>query len=223
MSSENNDLSPYELARLERIKRNEQRLLDLGLIVKPKPPKVVTPREKKVNKAPRKRRERSAAVPTRSSKRLKQLNEGKKFEEDANVDAIFSGEEDDDVESAPIEKVNYESMPNEPDNLDDDEFQVYVSLRAWRLQRKNELEIEPYKICQNKTLCHLIRNRRNNVGFASGNVDEDVEKDLLSVWGIGPSKAARDGFGWEMLDILQSDENVKHLDLSRKNTSGKDT
>jgi len=34
-SNENNDLSPYEIARLERIKRNEDRLRSLGLIDNP--------------------------------------------------------------------------------------------------------------------------------------------------------------------------------------------
>jgi hypothetical protein len=108
-------------------------------------------------------------------------------------------------------------MPDEPERLDDDEFQVYVSLRAWRLRRKNELEIEPYKICQNRTLCELIRRRRNNAVFARGKEVSEIESDLLSVWGIGPSKAAEEGFGWEMLDVLNSSENENHLILSRKN------
>ena len=135
------------------------------------------------------------------------------------------------------EMVNYDVMPKETELLDDKEFQVYVTLRAWRLRRKNELEVEPYKICQNRTLCELIRRRRNDTTFASrqkgegdtknkkdGNDDEDqaVEQDLLSVWGIGPSKAAHGGFGWEMLDVLDSKENAELLELSRKNSLGKD-
>jgi hypothetical protein len=42
-----------------------------------------------------------------------------------------------------------------------------------------------------------------------------VEKDLLSVWGIGPSKASKGRFGWEMLDVIDSEENVKLLEKSR--------
>ena len=113
-------------------------------------------------------------------------------------------------------------MPNEPEQLDDEEFQVYVSLKAWRLKRKNELEIEPYKICQNKTLCNIIRRRRNDANFAMGEDTALIEKDLLSVWGIGPSKATEGGFGWEMLEVLNTSQNEVHLILSRKNDKKED-
>ncbi|KAL7530399.1 hypothetical protein ACHAXR_003474 [Thalassiosira sp. AJA248-18] len=233
MSSESNDLSPYELARLVRIKRNEERLRSLGLIGNSvlKPVKPI----KKAKNAPRKRRNQTPASGIRSSKRLKNLKEGKKIVEDAK-DSESSGGEEDVAISTPEEKVNYSAMPKEPDQLDDSEFQVYVALRAWRLQRKNELEVEPYKICQNKTLCELIRRRRNDARFASrqnsicegddsknikgiNNMEAAVERDLLSVWGIGPSKAAKDGFGWEMLDVLDSEESIKLLQLSRKKST----
>ena len=42
-----------------------------------------------------------------------------------------------------------------------------MALRAWRLAEKNRLQIEPYKVCQNRTLCELIRRRRNDPGFAA--------------------------------------------------------
>ena len=229
MSSENNDLSPYELARLERIKRNEEKLRSLGLFKVQ--PKVVTPSEK-VKKAPRKRRSQTIAVGKRSSKRLKALKEGIKAEVDAKglAESESSGEEDAASSAVPEEEVgvNYCVMPNEPDQLDDHEFQVYVSLRKWRLGRKTELEVEPYKICQNKTLCHLIRRRRNESSFAmrhtggdnttkteiSHHLESAVEKDLLSIWGIGPSKATRGGFGWEMLEVLDLGDNAKLLQKS---------
>ena len=214
-SNENNDLSPYELARLERIKRNEDRLRGLGLIDNPalKKPKV-TP-AKKVQK---KRVTRTTSVPTRSSKRLKQL-------EGYGNNSI--GEEDDE-DATPITpdvddiKVDYlNSTPKEPEQLDDHEFQVYASLRAWRLRRKNELEIEPYKICQNRTLCELIRKKRNDSTFLTDQGDQNntVEDQLLSVWGIGPSKAAEGGFGWEMLEVLNAEDNAELLELSRKNVT----
>jgi len=96
------------------------------------------------------------------------------------------------------------------------------SRHAWRLGRKNELEIEPYKICQNRTLCELIRRRRNDDEFAKGKEVNEIESDLLSVWGIGPSKATAGGFGWEMLDILNTPENENYLMLSRKNDEAED-
>ena len=203
-----NDLSPYELARLERIKRNENRLRELGL-VKP------TPKPKPKPQAAvlvRKRKQPSSSVPTRSSRRLRELKEGKTIiEDDENVDDTEKNsivEED-----APVD---YNRMPNEPELLDDNEFQVYVSLRSWRLRRKNELEIEPYKICQNRTLCELIRRRRNDPKFAcEGKEVDEIQQDLLSVWGLGPSKASEGGFGWEMLAVMNTDDNEKSLAASR--------
>lgn len=138
------------------------------------------------------------------------------------------GEEEDDEDSTPITpdvddiKVDYlNSTPKEPEQLDDHEFQVYASLRAWRLRRKNELEIEPYKICQNRTLCELIRKKRKDCTFLTDQGDQinTVENQLLSVWGIGPSKAAEGGFGWEMLEVLNAEDNAELLELSRKNVT----
>jgi len=45
-----------------------------------------------------------------------------------------------------------------------------------------------------------------------------VEQHLLSVWGIGPSKAEKGGFGWEMLEVLGSEENTQLLKLSRNSS-----
>jgi superfamily II DNA helicase RecQ len=204
-----NDLSPYELARLERIKRNENRLRELGL-VKPTPKPKLKPQAAALV---RKRKQPSSSVPTRSSRRLRELKEGKTTIED--------DENGDDTEKMSIIEedtaVDYNRMPDDPERLDDDEFQVYVSLRSWRLRRKNELEIEPYKICQNRTLCELIRRRRNDPNFAcKGKEVDEIEQNLLSVWGLGPSKASEGGFGWEMLNVMNTDENEKFLAASRR-------
>jgi hypothetical protein len=210
MAEECNDLSPYELARLERIKRNENRLKELGLVkptkAKPKPKPAAIVRKRK----------QPSSVPTRSSRRLRELKEGKEIVEEKG-DSKNNNVDVGDAILIDEDTIDYKRIPDEPERLDDDEFQVYVSLRAWRLRRKNELEIEPYKICQNRTLCELIRRRRNNAVFARGKEVSEIESDLLSVWGIGPSKAAEEGFGWEMLDVLNSSENENHLILSRKN------
>jgi hypothetical protein len=210
-----NDLSAYELARLERIKRNESRLRDLGLIRDR--PEIKRP---VVDDAPKKvvaKRKQKLSVATRSSKRLQGLTK------DENIshleDEVLEVEDNFANEDVVVEgEVNYATMPQKPEELDDNEFQIYAKLRAWRLRRKNELEVEPYKICQNRTLCELIRRRRNNSAFASllvGETGNNVEQDLLSVWGIGPSKATQGGFGWEMIEILDLDENCQLLELSR--------
>ena len=220
MASDGNDLSPYELARLERIRRNEDRLRGLGLISgKPENKTSAVDRGKKVQRV--RVRGMRPSVATRSSKRLRVLKDGKQSSHKDVAEEDAPGEEH---STAPVPEgeVNYVLTPQTAEQLDDHEFQVYAALRAWRLRRKNELEVEPYKIFQNRTLCELIRRRRNDGAFASrrgGEGDAElgtVEQDLLSVWGIGPSKAAQGGFGWEMLDVLDSDENSTLLELSRK-------
>eukprot|EP01052_Picozoa_sp_SAG31_P069910 SAG31_NODE_28746_length_405_cov_1.352941_1_plen_69_part_01 len=67
------------------------------------------------------------------------------------------------VEDEEIQKPrDYSVMPVDPEMLDDAEFEVYIAMRAWRLEQKRFLDIEAYKICQNRTLCELIRRRRND-------------------------------------------------------------
>ncbi|EJK67703.1 hypothetical protein THAOC_11232 [Thalassiosira oceanica] len=212
-----NDLSPYELARLRRIQRNEARLQSLGLL-KPKADRTKAARVTAPKKS--KRESRGPSAPTRSSKRLRALKD-----QPTNADAPPpAGEVNNDgtaEEEDPPSEVDYNRMPQDPEQLDDHEFQVYVALRKWRLRRKNELEIEPYKICQNRTLCELIRKRRQDVNFAhqennsSQGEMETVKQDLLSVWGLGPTKVSSGGYAWEMLEVLDTDESCKHLDQSR--------
>lgn len=207
-----NDLSAYELARLERIKRNESRLRDLGLIRdEPKMKRSVV--DDQVKKGVAKRKRQKLSVATRSSKRLQGLKEDDHI---LHVEEVLKVEDNSGKEDVVEGEVNYATMPQKPEELDDNEFQIYAKLRAWRLRRKNELEVEPYKICQNRTLCELIRRRRNNSAFASLLPDEANNQDLLSVWGIGPSKAAQGGFGWEMIGILDLDEICQLLELSRE-------
>jgi len=237
------DLSPYELLRLEKIRRNQARLEALGLgggsigtLAG------VAPKKKKDSKQQKKKRSRSTNAdrrrrqqPTRSSKRLRDMKEthsSSPTSVSSNVDA--AGETDNDVkeeEDDGPQVIDYDYLPKEPDELDDDEFQVYTSLRTWRLRRKNELEVEPYKICQNRTLCELIRRVRNDPSWGSLVVaaegeggpssekkkrsEEDVAADLIECWGLGPSKVAADGFGPEMMAVISDEKNCKLLEASR--------
>lgn len=50
--------------------------------------------------------------------------------------------------------------------MDDFEFQAFLELRKWRLQRHRELGVEPYKIFQNRTFCEMVRRRRNDPHWA---------------------------------------------------------
>ena len=239
------DLSPYELLRLEKIRRNQAKLEALGLGggsigtlagAAPKKKKGSNKQQQKKKRsrstnADRRRRQQ----PTRSSKRLRDMKEthsSSPTSVSSNVDA--AGETDNDVkeeEDDGPQVIDYDYLPKEPDELDDDEFQVYTSLRAWRLRRKNELEVEPYKICQNRTLCELIRRVRNDPKWGALVVaaedeggpsseerrrsEEDVAADLIECWGLGPSKVAADGFGPEMMAVISDEKNCKLLEASR--------
>ncbi|KAL9182328.1 hypothetical protein ACHAXT_012980 [Thalassiosira profunda] len=117
--------------------------------------------------------------------------------------------------------VDYENVPEVPQQLDAHEFKVYTNLVEVKFKLRKEEERERHNnIIQCKTLCELIRRRRNDAGFASrkshrGNT-KAVKADLLSVWGIGPSKAAKDGVAWELLEALDAKENTRRLKLSRR-------
>lgn len=86
--------------------------------------------------------------------------------------------------------VDYDLFPQASEELDDFEFKNYAILRQWRAGRCRELETEPYKICQNRTLCEVIRRRRNdnNWGRDGDNISQKIPDDLVQCWGIGPTK-----------------------------------
>jgi hypothetical protein len=229
-----NDLSEYERQRLANIARNTAVLASLGLDDKDKRQKEALQAKKDSAKrkrvqADRERRLRAPTAPTRTSRRLRKqprpdYREDRPVETNSptavqSFDTGKSGggsdddnddEEDDDEEEDEEPSIDYASMPQEPNDLDDQEFQVYVLLKAWRLHRHRELEIEPYKICQNRTLCELTRRRRNDPAFAGAGSTES----LIEVWGIGPSKV--ETFGPEMIEILEGEEALAFLKLSRE-------
>lgn len=93
-------------------------------------------------------------------------------------------------------------------------------LKKWRLETHRILQIEPYKVFQNRTLCELIRRRRNDPKWARcdrdgpGSIEffpKRVIDDLLMCWGVGPSKVKQpDGFALQALVVLD-DDNVSNL------------
>eukprot|EP00548_Thalassiothrix_antarctica_P015705 CAMPEP_0194178112 /NCGR_PEP_ID=MMETSP0154-20130528/11781_1 /TAXON_ID=1049557 /ORGANISM="Thalassiothrix antarctica, Strain L6-D1" /LENGTH=207 /DNA_ID=CAMNT_0038892947 /DNA_START=19 /DNA_END=639 /DNA_ORIENTATION=- len=196
------DMSPYERKRLERIRRNELRLKELGLIkLKPKITTISSPISV-IKKMSRKRNPPLKKLPTRSSKRIRQLNENKIEDDDENSTKIEELTEEETAEEEGTLIVDYNRWPQAPEELDDDEFEIFINLRKWRMVRKNELEVEPYKICQNRTICELIRRKRNDAKWADSS-KEEYTSDILECWGIGPSKVAEDGFGPEMIRIIE--------------------
>ena len=209
------DLSAYELARLQRIKENKAVIAKLGLKrLQPKPKKISksTKAAETIKKRERAKRKRSIP-PTKSTRRSKRIrgksSDGASLAYDDNADITNNGDDVEDVE--PFVDYTDGNWPISPEFLDDYEFQCYASLRRWRLLRKNELEIEPYKICQNRTICELIRRKRNTCTYAT----DTIESDLLACWGIGPSKAKEGGYGYEMLEELAKDEVCEWLKQSR--------
>ncbi len=142
-------------------------------------------------------------------------------------DAGVDDEDEDEDEQKPVD---YSVLPVEPEHLDDPEFEVYVALKAWRLRKCREMAVqrgetryEAYKICQNRTLCELVRRRRNDpqfainvpkplaTGFGREEVSQAFKDQVLEVWGIGPSKVEL--YCPEMVEVL--DENFEKLQSSR--------
>lgn len=217
---EPNDLSEYEKIRLENIKRNALFLSSLGLGIVSRTETVDESNKNndiadhiktfKKSKVDRRRLEKlDTILPTRSSKRLKGFNASVDLPEES-IDTNLQN-----VETSENKGVDYDSLPESSEELDDFEFEIYVSLKKWRLKRCRELDIEPYKIFQNKTLCELIRLRRNTELYATGhNGNNTIEQDLLECWGIGPKKVESGGFGFEA--VTQMDENEDLFKKSRE-------
>ena len=116
----------------------------------------------------------------------------------------------------PVDKIvtiDYETFPHDSEFLDDFEFVNYAFLRAWRLGRCKELELEPYKICQNRTLCELIRRRRCTPTWGKDDKN-DIQKiadDLLECWGIGPSKVRTHVLQYIMILHIESTVRIKSI------------
>jgi len=223
------DLSDYEKKRLENIKRNAAFLTQLGFdpVVKHE---YETTKEKN-NEALFKQQKKSATqkrkldeiVPTRSSQRLRKMDAEVAARKELLPEVADSPQTKKKVttttptHSSSSSYVDYELMPESSEELDDHEFQVYVILRAWRLKTSRELDIEPYKVCQNRTIAELVRRRRNDARWAHRRRHGYISADLVECWGIGPNKARPDGFGVQMAELMDSNEDIEsHLRASRE-------
>jgi superfamily II DNA helicase RecQ len=277
--AENDDLSPYERARLRNIAANNRYLEQLGLTqrvqeranrarkaaaaVEAKRAQRREAADVKRREARKRRASNAKAAPLRRSARCRgqkpdytgerivdqapskrgrssrKASKRRRIGEVAGSDAAATDNEGSDGDESDAPTVDYGMLPREPDELDDLEFTVYTRLRSWRLRRKRELDIEPYKIFQNRTLCEVVRRRRNASGWArvdrtthaisksasdDGASGEDGENDaharlsreLLQAWGVGPSKVggckhSEVGFAHEMLIVLDAPENDEKL------------
>ena len=184
---------------------NKLKLAALGLLGSANPLKK-RPENKKDKKVKNKRKvqknvsagRKKVRIGTRRSSRLAGIKladtNDNLIDKSSNDKELFdvTGEEEEPV-------VNYSTHPQIPQELDDHEFEIYTAIRKWRLDRKNELQVEPYKICQNRTICELIRRRRNDKSWALP-TSSTRPQELTSCWGIGPSKCST--FAIEMIEIL---------------------
>lgn len=236
------DLSEYEQLRLDNIKRNQAQLAALGLLgslsslvgaapPKPKRRPRLSEEEKAAKKAAREaEKAQRRANPTPASRSSGRLRGAKAVDYGAEkVHGNSDGEEEDGDEGEEL-PLDYAAMPIEPEQLDDFEFETYIALRAWRLQKcrsialeRNEKRYEAYKICQNRTLCELVRRRRNDTAFAKDRpkalmtgfgaepTSAEFREQVLEIWGIGPSKV--DAYCPEMCEVL--DDNGGKLQHSR--------
>lgn len=217
--SQLNDLSAYEKLRLENIRRNAYFLMSMGIqpleskqsrsIAHTKPLPRARDRKKLGCGWKRRRTERSKLMkeeqPTRRSRRLSLSADELKLEDETEYD-------DQEVNVSNNATITYQGMPMESFDLDDYEFQLFVVLRSWRLRRCRELDIEPYKIFQNRTMAEIIRRRRNDGSWANCKENaQSMAKDLLQCWGIGPAKAASGSFGWEVMNVIDNDSELLAL------------
>ena len=207
------DLSQYELQRLERIRNNRALLAQIGVTTSSAALGVSTiTKIKKKRPAPIRqvRKEVTPERPTRSSKRLRGA---------AAAVEVVSPEEDSSEEEAP--GIDYSDIPVDTDGLDDFEFESYTMLRKWRLRRKNELQVEPFKIFQNRTLCDALRRRRNDVSWANTADVDERSNAMLQCWGVGAKKVdgcehSSEGFAHELALELGKPELMARLEESRK-------
>jgi hypothetical protein len=190
------DLSEYEKIRYENIQRNNEFLRQLGLSVRSEKNNV-NGEEKKIKDANKneliirkKKRERNNLQqlqeinPKRRSSRIILKDQNLSYDNVNNTNEDENENKDDNKED--IFSIDYDNYsPQVIEELDDFEFLIFVLLRKWRLIKCKELEIEPYKIFQNRTIIEVIRRRRNNINWCKY---DTIYNDLLECWGIGPSK-----------------------------------
>ena len=197
--SSNDDLSPLERLRLDNIRRNELFLNSLGL----------TKKTELVSKSKKERATRKIVHDSDNKGGLLKRRRSTRIsctDKDTDIEEAKE-KEDTDMEGEKGEEmiaVDYNLMPTSSDELDDSEFEVYTQLRSWRRARSNDLEIEPYKIFQNRTICGFIRAKRNGPSWATSECMQKNSEDLRQVWGIGPVKVQEGGFAHEMLEYFNS-------------------
>lgn len=212
-------LSDYERIRLENIQRNNAFLASLGLD-SVQPPK----KTEHSSGTKQKKQEEKASRQKKRSRELEQEQKSqssKTLRSSARLQAAVAKTEDSKATSGNDEEIeieeekdnnaiDYATMPIGPEDLDDEEFQLFIELRKWRLSKARALDIEPYKIFQNRVLAEAIRRRRQDANW--GNVSD--RDQLTDCWGIAEGKM-NSGVAVELAEQMETPEALKWLTNSR--------
>jgi len=207
------DLSPYERERLANIRRNAEVLKQLGLQPCAAPAPATLQKRK---------RERPAAAEARAPREGTRRSLRARGIVAAAVDADARKDDASSEEEGPVQ-IDYASWPIEPTDVDDDEFLAFAELRKFRLERARALELESYKIAVNRTLLEMVRRRRNDAAWATSADDDARAADLIQCWGIGSTKAKKDGVGDELSRVLDRPDVLDVLERSRRRSEAVST
>jgi len=151
---------------------------------------------------PQKQQENGPSRRTRSSARLSGIAAAQEEEEEEK-----KKEEEEEEEDGPID---YERLPMGPEDLDDQEFLLWIELRKWRLTKARGLDLEPYKIFQNRVICEAIRRRQLDAQWGR----EPTRDSLMECWGIARGKMLQ-GTAVEMMAEMETPEAEERLARSR--------
>ena len=167
------ELSAYELERLDNIRRNKEKLEALGLgtgIVPNRPTPTIPVRR------PKKDSNRPAAVPSRRSGRLEGVKAANVYIEHeaggsgtkclvtfggdrAALEADKRSAEAAAAEAAmdPLSLFALGAQPEDESDLLEGEKQAWQALYNAKRDKARELQIESYKVAQHRTLCEVSR------------------------------------------------------------------
>eukprot|EP00958_Prasinococcus_capsulatus_P015189 scaffold1618_cov397-Prasinococcus_capsulatus_cf.AAC.19 len=189
-------MGDYERQRMQRIKENEQRMRSLGL--QELAQELGTEEQQPERRVQRGRRAAAVQASSRKSARLAgHKPSGFYIEHEAANGSVTLGKQRGSATAvlrSPVPASRApaadDQLPVDPSQLNDVEYVAYEELRTWRNGHSRKLEIEPYKVCTNRSLVEMVHSL------------PETTKDLLEVWGLGPAKVER--YGEQFLAILEA-------------------
>ena len=194
--------SAYELTRAENIRRNQERLAELGLgdggIIPPRlPSNKMRPRTKATAMPvePERRSVRNQGAKAPGFYVEQELARSGKIVVGGDTRAFYDQKENEEKREVkredPLERFGYNVFPEGEEHLLEGEQHAFRALRDARRAAAKELQLEGYKIAHNRSLCEMVRRLPSN------------DEELSACWGFGGSgKRVRD-HGELFLDVLR--------------------